>query len=338
MDLLEFTNKGIYCPPAKVYIDPQQPVDYALITHGHADHSRPGHKKYLCTHLARPVIRYRLGPVDIQSVAYGEKIKINGVTFSFHPAGHIIGSAQVRVEYKGEIWVASGDYKTVDDGLCTPFEPIKCHAFITESTFALPIYKWKPQDVLFGEINKWWQENQKKGIASILTAYSLGKAQLILASVNNDIGPIYTHGAVENINQVIRRQGIAIPETIRVSPHHPRKNYPGSLIVCPPSAANSDWVKKFGTSSIAMASGWMNLRGARRRRGADRGFVLSDHADWEGLNTAIKETGASKIFVDHGYTAIYSKYLREQGLDAREVPKKYAGGFLEPNITGKEED
>jgi putative mRNA 3-end processing factor len=338
MDLLEFTSKGIYCPPAQVYIDPWQPVDYALITHGHADHSRPGHKRYLCTHLARPVIRYRLGPVDIQSVAYGEKVRINGVTFSFHPAGHIIGSAQIRVEYKGEIWVASGDYKTVDDGLCTPFEPIKCHAFITESTFGLPIYKWKPQEVLFEEINQWWLENQEKGLTSILTGYSLGKAQLLLASVNKDIGPIYTHGAVENVNEVIRRQSIRLPETIRVTPHLPRKNYPGSLIVCPPSAVNSGWIKKFGKSSIAMASGWMNLRGARRRRGADRGFVLSDHADWDGLNTAIKETGASKIIVTHGYTAIYSKYLREQGYDAQEVSTEYEGELSEINNTEKEED
>ena len=329
MSLLQFDKKGIYCPAADVYIDPWKPVKRALITHGHADHSRWGHDHYLCTDLAAPVIKYRLGNVKLSTVRYGEPTLINGVRFSFHPAGHIIGSAQIRIEYKGEVWVVSGDYKLENDGLATPFEAVKCHTFITESTFGLPVYKWEAQDSIFEAVNAWWQQNKAEGKVSLLTGYSLGKAQRILKYLDTSIGQIYTHGAVENVNAVIRRQGFDIPETTKVEGIKDKKQFIGNMVVAPPSAVGSAWTKRFKPLSIAMASGWMALRGARRRRSADRGFILSDHADWEGLNAAIKATGAERVYVTHGYTSIFRKWLEEQGYEALEVKTEFEGELTE---------
>lgn len=267
--------------------------------------------------------------INIQSVPFNETVYINGVQFSFHPAGHIIGSAQIRVEHKGEIWVASGDYKIEDDGLCEAFEPIKCHAFITESTFGLPIYKWKPQATITKEINDWWQSNKAAGKTSILGGYSLGKAQRLLQMLDPSIGPIYTHGAVENINEVLRNQGIQLHHTIRVTQQLKRKAAAGSMVICPPGFLRTSWIKKFTEATTAIGSGWMRLNRAKKNRSVDKGFVLSDHADWEGLNQAIKATEAEKVYVTHGYTAIFSKWLNEQGIDATEVKTGYEGEQLD---------
>lgn len=330
MALLEFTDKGIYCEAAGVYIDPWRPVDKALITHGHADHSRWGHKHYLFTKSAEPVIRYRLGNIKADTVAYGEKLRINGVTFSFHPAGHIIGSAQIRVAYKGEVWVASGDYKLEDDGLSEAFEPVRCHTFITESTFGLPVYRWKPQEQVFAEINDWWRKNQEEGKTSVIGVYALGKAQRVLAGLDDSIGPIFTHGAIENTNKVMRKQGVKLPDTTKMSREYKAKDAQGAMVLATPSATGSNWMRRFKNTSIGIASGWMALRGTRRRRAADRGFVLSDHADWVGLNDAITATGAERVIVTHGYTNIFSRWLREErGLDAIEATTEYEGESLD---------
>ena len=332
MDLLQFTEKGIYCPRAKIYIDPWKAVDKALITHGHADHARWGSRHYLCHHLSRPILQYRLQTdAPIQSVEYGEKVAINGVDFSFHPAGHILGSSQIRVAYQDEIWVASGDYKLSTDGLSTPFEPVSCHTFITESTFGLPIYQWKPRNEVFNQINQWWQQNQAKGKTTILLGYSLGKAQNLLQNVDPTIGPIYTHGAVENINEIFRANGVKLPETTKVTSEVDKKLFPKSLVVAPPSAAGSTWLRKFQPYEIGIASGWMGLRGARRRRAVDRGFVLSDHADWDGLNQAIAATGAERVIVTHGYTNIFTRWLTDQGYSASAVETLYEGELGEIN-------
>lgn len=326
MDLLQFTDKGIYCEQARVYLDPWKPVDKALISHGHSDHAYFGHKNYLTSTLAMPVIKHRLYLTDnIDSVDYGKSVTINGVNFSFHPAGHIPGSSQIRVEYKGEVWVFSGDYKLEHDNISTPFEPIKCHAFITESTFGLPIYKWKPQHEVFSDINEWWRKNQSEGKTSVVAGYTLGKAQRILKNIDPSIGKIFTHGAVESINNVLKNQGLQLPDAPRISDEIKKEDIKGSLIVCPPSAVGSSWMRRFLPYSLGVASGWMKLRGTRRRRGADRGFVLSDHADWNDLNKAILATGAEKIFVTHGYTEIFAQWLRERGLDAREVKTRFEG-------------
>ncbi len=334
--LLEFTEQGIYCPQADVYIDPWKPVSRALITHGHADHSRWGNKYYLCTESAAPVIRHRLGDIRLETVAYGETRTINGVAFSFHPAGHIIGSAQIRVAYKGEVWVASGDYKVVDDGLSEAFESVPCQHFITESTFGLPVYRWEKQETVFESINDWWQKNAAEGKPSLITAYSLGKAQRVLQGLDPGIGTIFTHGAVENTNAVIRAQGIALPATERVTYETDKKRFPGSIIIAPPSALASPWSRKFKDVVTAAASGWMTLRGARRRRGVDRGFVLSDHADWEELNTAIEATGAEKVYVTHGYTDLFRRWLLDKGIDAAEVKTEYEGELAE--MSDRKED
>lgn len=325
MPLLEFSEKGIFCPAAGVHIDPWRPVERALITHGHADHSRWGHRSYLCTESAKPVIRHRLGDVNIQTTKYGRRIDINGVNFSFHPAGHILGSAQIRVEHKGEIWVVSGDYKLEDDGLSEPFEPVRCHTFITESTFGLPIFRWKKQEEVFGEINAWWRSNKAEGKVSILAAYALGKAQRLLRGLDRSIGPIFAHGSIESTNQVIRKQGIVLPKTERASAKTLRRDYIGAMVIAPPSALRHPWMRKFPPAAIGIASGWMAGDGARRRA-AGQGFALSDHADWDGLNEAVTATGAERIIVTHGYTGAFRKYLEEvRGLEALEATTQFAG-------------
>lgn len=321
--VLEFTESGIYCPAADAYIDPWRPVPRALITHGHADHARAGHGAYLATATAAPVMRHRLGDIALETTGYGVPHRIGDATISFHPAGHVPGSAQIRVEVDGEVWVASGDYKTIDDGLSEPFEPIRCHAFITESTFGLPIYDWPSQTALAQDLNAWWAGCVADGKRAVLGVYALGKAQRIMKFLDPSIGPILTHGAVGATNEVLREQGLTLPVTVPVSDGVDGKSHPNAIVLVPPSALGSAWMKRFGAVSTGVASGWMRLRGVRRRRAVDRGFVVSDHADWKGLNAAIAATGAERVFVTHGYTAQFSKWLTEQGYDAGVVETEF---------------
>ncbi|NCO22097.1 MAG: ligase-associated DNA damage response exonuclease [Rhodobacterales bacterium] len=327
--LLTFTDRGIYCPAGDFYIDPWRPVPRALITHGHSDHARPGHGRYLSTDTAAPVIRHRLGNITLETIAFGTVRDMNGVRVSFHPAGHVPGSAQIRVEHRGEVWVVSGDYKIEPDGLSEPFEPLACHAFITECTFGLPVFKWQPQAQIATGLNAWWASNAAAGRATILGAYALGKAQRLLSLLNPEIGPILTHGAVESTNAVLRAQGLRLPDTRPVTPALNPKDHPGALILAPPSALGTPWARRFGPASDGFASGWMALRGVRRRRAADRGFVMSDHADWHGLNTAIRATGAERVFVTHGYTSIFRRWLADQGYDAQIVQTAWEGESLD---------
>ena len=322
--VLSLTDRGLYCAAAGVFIDPWRPVPRALITHGHADHARPGHGAYLATAEAAPVIRHRLGEIAIETVAYGETLCLGDARVSFHPAGHVPGSAQIRVEVGGEIWVVSGDYKLEDDGLSTPFQPVRCHAFVSECTFGLPVFRWAPQAQVLAEIADWVAQAAAEGRTPVLGAYALGKAQRLLAGLGH-LGPILTHGAVEATNQVMRAQGIALPDTVPVTRDLDPGAHRGRLVLAPPSALGTPWLRRFGPVSAGVASGWMRLRGVRRRRGADRGFVISDHADWDGLNAAIAATGAARVMVTHGYTSVFSRWLADQGYDAAALSTEYSG-------------
>ncbi len=330
--LLVFNEKGIYCAEADVYLDPWKPVQKAIITHGHADHSRWGHQRYITHHTNVPIIKHRLGDITVSGKEWGESFMINGVKFSLHPAGHIIGSSQVRVEHQGEVWVFTGDYKTEDDGLAVPYEPVACHTFITECTFGLPAFKWTPQQEVMHNINTWWSENRSEGSCSILFGYSLGKAQRLLKYLDPKIGPILTHGAIENMTQVIRSLA-TFPKTQLITKDTPKELFKCALVLAPPSAHGSSWIRKMVPYVTASASGWMTFRGARRRRAIDKGFVLSDHCDWQGLLASVKATGAEKVISTHGYTDIFSRYLRELGYDARTEKTQFEGELAEMETT-----
>lgn len=337
--MIEFTKKGLYCPQADIFIDPWYPVEKAVITHAHADHARQGHQYYLAHEDSASILKYRLGEdIHLETLAYHEKLHINGVTLSLHPAGHIYGSAQVRLEYQGEVWVISGDYKLDDDGFTVPFEPVKCHTFVTESTFGLPIYHWKPQEEIAQDVNQWWLENQQKGKASLIGAYSLGKSQRIIQCVDQSIGPILLHGAVFNTQEALIRGGAPLTHHPKLTADTAKTEISKALIIAPPSALSSTWVRKLKSFSTGIASGWMHIRGMKRRRAADRGFVISDHADWDSLNLAVKESGAQRVYVTHGYTSAFSRWLKEKGLDAHEVETRYEGELAEMNESEKEQD
>ncbi len=329
MAALTFTENGIYCAAGDFYIDPWRQVDRALITHGHADHARRGMGAYLCTDLAAPIIRHRLGDINLETVSYGETRRIGTATVSFHPAGHVPGSAQIRVAAEGEIWVASGDYKLEDDGFSTPFEPVRCDHFITESTFGLPVFNWPAQATTAAEINAWWAHCGTAGKTACLGCYSLGKAQRLLTLLDPQIGPILTHGAIEASNTILRDQGFTLPKTIHADKDVSAKTHPGAIVLAPPSALGSAWARKLGPSETAFASGWMALRGIRRRRAGDRGFVISDHADWSGLLSAIRQTNSENIYVTHGYTDIFTRHLNDSGWNAQVVPTEFEGETLD---------
>lgn len=332
MPLLRVDGNGLLCEAGGFYIDPWCPVAKALITHGHSDHARGGSDNYLCAAPCEPILRVRIGADSrIQTLPYGESLTIDGVQVSFHPAGHVLGSAQIRVEHRGEVWVVSGDYKMTADSTCARFEPVRCHTFITESTFGLPIYRWQPQSEVMGGINCWWRANQELGKCSIIFGYPLGKSQRVLAGLDPDTGPIFCHGAVERLNRVYRQSGIALPPTAYSGDMPRGYDWSRAMVIAPPSAQGSGWMKKFGAVSTGMVSGWMRVRGTRRRRSIDRGFVLSDHADWPGLQEAIEATGAECILVTHGYRAPMVRWLTERGKQARSLETRFEGEAGEAN-------
>jgi putative mRNA 3-end processing factor len=338
MPLIEFTEAGLYCRAGGFYIDPWKPVDRAIITHAHSDHARYGSRWYLCHHLTLPLLRLRLGDIVAESIGWNEPLKIGDVTISLHPAGHIIGSAQIRIEHKDEVWVFSGDYKTEDDGISGAFEPVKCHTFITESTFGLPLYRWQPQAALYQSIVDWTVATVADGLTPVITGYSLGKAQRILDCLSKTGLPIFVHGAIWNIQQALTGAGIPQPEVKRVQPDLPASTYKGAVIVAPPGADGSTWMRRFSPYRTANCSGWMQVRGNVRRRNADAGFALSDHADWQGLLSAVKATGAEQVYVTHGFQSAFSRYLTELGIAAAEVKTAYGTEEEEEAATTAEGD
>lgn len=323
MPLIEFTNKGLYCRAGDFYIDPWQPVNKAVITHAHSDHARWGSQHYLCHVFTQPILQLRLGEHLYQTVEWNEPVYMHGVKVSLHPAGHIIGSSQVRVEKDGEVWVISGDYKCEDDGLSGAFEVLPCDVFVTESTFGLPIYRWKPQQEIFKEIQNWVLANKADGKVPVLMAYSLGKAQRLLPCIAETGLPIFLHGAVYNVHMALVNAGWPLPAVQRADLALPKEHYRGGVVIAPGGTDGTPWMKRFAPYAVGVCSGWMQVRGNTRRRNADAGFALSDHADWNGLLQTVKDTGASKVYVTHGFQAAFSRYLNEQGIEAAEVKTEY---------------
>ncbi len=324
--LLVVNENGIYCPEANVYIDPWKPVEKALITHAHSDHARWGSRYYLAQKKNKDILKLRLGQdINLQTVEFNESVSINNVKFSFHPAGHIYGSSQVRVEYKGEVWVVTGDFKLHEDNVSDTFEPIICDTIITESTFGLPVFKWKDQKEVFRQINDWWINNATENKASVICAYALGKAQRIIKNVDSSIGEIFVHGSINNVNHALTSSGLSLPKTSYATADIPKDRFRKSLIIAPPSAMGTSWIRRFGDYEVATVSGWMNIRGIKRRRNAGKGFVISDHADWDELNQAVSESRASKVYVTHGYTDVFSRWLNQSGIEAYVMDTLYEG-------------
>jgi len=325
--LVEPTEKGLWCESACVHVDPWRPVEAAVVTHGHADHATPGCGRYIASPETASILRIRYGiKAPIDELARGEFRDVGSARISLHPAGHILGSTQVRIEASGSVTVVTGDYKTDPDPTCTPFECVECDALLTESTFGLPVFKWPSDADVFDAVNRWWRGNVEQGMNSVVFAYSLGKAQRVLAGVDASIGPILVHGAVDNMLAPYHEAGIGLPETHRALVEAAKESAGRALIIAPPSAAGAPWMRKFTPCSTAFASGWMAVRGTRRWRAVDRGFVISDHADWDGLLDTVQRSGAKFVGVTHGYTRQFSRYLRDElGIDAEPVATRYSG-------------
>ncbi len=311
------TPEGLYCPAGDFHIDPWRPVARAVITHGHGDHARVGMGCYYVVDAGLPILQWRLREQDYRVHAHGERFRIGGATLSFHPAGHVLGSTQVRIEVDGRVWVLSGDFKRDPDPTCLPFEVVPCEVFITEATFGLPVYRWPPTADVARDIVAWREECEANGETAILYCYALGKAQRVLAELMAHTDrPAWVHGAIDVGVQVYREAGVAMLETRRVADEPRGSDFAGELVIAPPSAAGSSWVRRFRRAQQGFASGWMRIRGNRRRRNFDRGFVVSDHADWPALLRTVRETGARRVIATHGDTDALVRVLRESGVDA----------------------
>ncbi len=321
--LLETTPRGLYCPAGDFYVDPHFPVDRAVVTHAHTDHARWGCKRYLAAAPSEHLLRMRMNDdAEFDFLPYGESITIGGVRVSFHPAGHMLGSAQVRLEQAGKVAVVGGDYKLGTDSTCQPWEPVPCDLFVTETTFGLPVYRWQPQQQTTDAINDWWRANRDAGKCCVLYGYAVGKSQRLIAGLDPSLGTIYTHGAVEKGNEAYRKTGVQLPETTFVGSVDRKQDWSGSIVIAVPSAHHTPWMRKFGKVSTAMASGWMAVRGARRRRSVDRGFVMSDHVDWPTLLEAVELCDPEIVWATHGYSSVVARYLQEQGRNAEVIDSR----------------
>ena len=329
-ELLELTPEGLYCRAGDFHVDPWRPVPRAVVTHGHADHARPGMGVVHAADAGLGLLRWRLGEAQaLEGHRYGEAFALGDARVSLHPAGHVLGSAQVRIEVDGETWVVSGDYKRDDDPTCAAFEVVPCDVFITEATFGLPVYRWRPTPEVAMEIRAWWDACAARGEAALLLCYALGKAQRILCELARLPGgmerEVLLHGAMVPGVEVYRAAGVALPPTRPLSEEARGKDLAGALVLAPPSAVGSPWMRRFKSVSVAFASGWMQLRGNRRRRGVDRGFVVSDHADWDSLLRTCRETGARRVLATHGNTDALVRVLRDEGIDAAALKTELGG-------------
>lgn len=329
--LLESRPEGLYCAAGDFYVDPLLPVARALVTHAHGDHLHPGCGRYFCAEPGEALVKKRVPGASVEAIPYGKPFSLGETGLSFHPAGHILGSSHIRIESRGDVWVMSGDYKRDADPTCEAFSPVPCDTFITEATFGYPVFRWPSPTGVAAEIFAWWEKNRAEGKTSLLFCYALGKAQRLLAELARlTERPVLTHGAVESLTECYRRAGVRMLPTSRVGETEPRarsakERHEGELVLAPPSAMGSAWLRRFRNVETAFASGWMRIRGNRRRRGFDRGFTLSDHADWPSLLRTIRETGAKRVLVTHGSVDILVRYLREKGTDARPLATGFQG-------------
>lgn len=323
MDIpLQVLEQGLFCPPGNFFIDAWRPVPTCVVTHAHGDHAYSGHGLYIATEESLQIIRKRMySDVPSKPVKYGEKFKMGDCWVSLHPAGHILGSSQVRIEYNGIVTVISGDYKRGFDATCAPFEVIECDIFVTESTFALPIYQWPTNEEIAKQVYSWWEENASNNHPSLLFCYSLGKAQRLMSLLADHTDKqVHLHGAVFSLSKLYESMGIKMIPFSAVSESAKGTSFAKELILAPPSAVGTPWMKRFPSSRTAFASGWMEVRGTRRRKALDRGFVLSDHADWNDLIKTIDETKAKIVLTTHGNSGTLARFLREtRNLDAREL-------------------
>ena len=325
--MLSETTAGLYCEAGDFYIDPWQGVPRALITHAHGDHARFGSASYLCADDCAPLLRRRFGPqVTIESVSYGETLRLNDVAVSFHPAGHILGSSQIRIEGPQGVWVLAGDYKRAPDPTCVPFEPLPCDTFVTESTFGLPIYRWDRTEAVITEILDWWQGNRSRELTSVLFCYTLGKAQRILAELSHVTdSPAYVHGMMIPMLEAYRERGIAMLPTRPLIEKPRGTSFAGELVLAPLSARGTPWMRRLGDISDAFVSGLMRVRGVRRQRAFDRGFVLSDHADWPALLQTVTDTGAARVLATHGHAEPLARFLKSNGLQSGVIRTAWEG-------------
>ncbi len=325
-DLIQLRPEGLYCPAGDFHIDPWRPVPRAVVTHGHADHARSGMGSYHTTRTGLPILQWRLGEQAYHVHEYGDTFRLGSATVSLHSAGHVLGSAQVRVEVDGEVWVASGDYKRQHDPTCAPFEVVRCDTFITEATFGLPVYRWPETSDVARDIVAWRDHCAARGEAAVLLCYALGKSQRILGELMAHTDePALLHGAVAVGVEVYRQAGIAMLDTRPISESEKGADFAGKLVIAPPSAAGSAWMRRFRRAQVGFASGWMRVRGNRRRRNYDRGFVVSDHADWPDLIRTVRETGATRVIATHGNTDAIIRALQEDGIAAEAFRTDFGG-------------
>jgi putative mRNA 3-end processing factor len=323
--LLASTDAGLYCAAGGFHVDPWKASERAVVTHAHGDHARPGSASYVCAEPGAALLAHRVGTdASIRAVPYGEPFRLGDALVSFHPSGHVLGAAQVRIEAGGEVWVVSGDFKRRPDPTCAPFEVVPCDTFVTEATFALPVFRWPDPAIVVGEIHEWWKTNAAAGRPSVLFAYALGKAPRVLAELARLTDePVFAHGSVLHLADLYRARGIPMLRTEPLPEERRRARVEGALVLAPLSASGTPWMRRFPGAETGFASGWMRIRGTRRRKGFDRGFVLSDHADWPELLQTIADTGASRIYATHGYAHVLARYLREQGKDADVLATPY---------------
>ncbi|MFN7840206.1 MAG: ligase-associated DNA damage response exonuclease [Pirellula sp.] len=331
---LEMRPAGLFCPPGDFYIDPWRPVHRAVITHAHSDHARWGSNQYLSVDSSVRLLTDRLGrDIAVTGLKYGESIQIGSVRLSFHPAGHILGSSQIRIENAGHVSLITGDYKRDYDPTCSSFEPLPAHCLVTESTFGLPVFRWSDPKQTAEEINSWWIHNQSAGVTSILYGYALGKSQRILNMLDSNIGPIFIHGALQKPIDAYREAGVQLPKTKLISQATKDVDFSHAMVLAVPSVHGTSWINRFRNRSTAMVSGWMQIRGNRRRRSTDRGFVLSDHADWDALIKTVQEVAPEEVWVTHGFADVFSRHLRDLGWNASPLKTEFLGESTEDQET-----